>query len=294
MMVGQRLRANLWQIYDRPQPAVPWRDGGNLPWDDPDFSERILREHLDQTHGAASRPLVEIDRQIEVIWQWLRLHPGARVLDVTCGPGLYAVRLAQRGCTVHGIDISPASIRYAHALAEREGVADRCRFTQADVRDALPREAGADYDAALFLYGQLAVFPREEAAMLLKGCAQALRTGGQLLVELLDFERLDRRPHSSWWYTDRGGLWGDFPYLHLGERDWNEEQRASVERYFIINLETGEMHTYGIADQGYSISEVIAMCAEAGFTQTEVHPAWDGLELYDGTEWIAYVAKRGI
>lgn len=292
-MVGQRLRAHLWQIYDRPQPAVPWREGGNLPWDDPDFSERMLHEHLDQTHGAASRPLIEIERQIEVIWQWLHLSPGARVLDVTCGPGLYAVRLAQRGCLVHGIDISPASIRYARALAEQEGVADRCHFTQADVRDALPREAGAGYDAALFLYGQLAVFPREEAAMLLRECAQALRTGGRLLIELLDFERLDRRPHSSWWYTDRGGLWGDFPYLHLGERDWDEERRASIERYFIINLETGEMQIYGIADQGYPTSEVVAMCAEAGFARTEVHPAWDGLELYDGTEWIAYVAERG-
>lgn len=292
-MVGQRLRAHLWQIYDRPQPAVPWRDGGNLPWDDPDFSERMLHEHLDQTHGAASRPLIEIERQIEVIWQWLHLSPGARVLDVTCGPGLYAVRLAQRGCLVHGIDISPASIRYARALAEQEGVADRCHFTQADVRDALPREAGAGYDAALFLYGQLAVFPREEAAMLLRECAQALRTGGRLLIELLDFERLDRRPHSSWWYTDRGGLWGDFPYLHLGERDWDEERRASIERYFIINLETGEMQIYGIADQGYPTSEVVAMCAEAGFARTEVHPAWDGLELYDSTEWIAYVAERG-
>ncbi|MCD6289930.1 MAG: class I SAM-dependent methyltransferase, partial [Anaerolineae bacterium] len=213
-ITGRRMRDALWHIYDRPQPAVPWRDGGNLPWDDPAFSERMLQEHLDQSHGAASRQEIEIDRLIDVMWEWLALHPGARVLDVTCGPGLYAVRLAKRGCHVHGIDFSPASIRYARQLAERWGVADRCNFTQADVRDALPNEAGAGYDAAIFLYGQLAVFKREEAASLMHGCAQALRPGGRLLIELLDFERLDRRPHSSWWYTDRGGLWGDFPFLH--------------------------------------------------------------------------------
>ena len=28
----------LWHIYRRSQPAVPWRDGVNLPWDDPLFS----------------------------------------------------------------------------------------------------------------------------------------------------------------------------------------------------------------------------------------------------------------
>ncbi|HEY65043.1 MAG TPA: methyltransferase domain-containing protein [Caldilineae bacterium] len=292
MMVGQRLREALWRIYDRPQPGKPWRDGGNFPWDEPSFSERMLREHLDQSHGAASRPEVEIDRLVEVMWGWLNLWAGATVLDVTCGPGLYAVRLARRGCRVHGIDISPASIRYAQELAEREGVADRCRFTLADIREALPRESGVGYDAALFLYGQLAVFPRQEAASLLKACAQALRPGGRLLLELLNFEKLDRRPHSSWWYTDRGGLWGDFPYLHLGERDWDEELQASIERYFIINLETGELHTYALADQGYPVEEVIALCHEAGFARVDVHPAWDGTELYDADEWIAYVVER--
>jgi hypothetical protein len=25
----------LRRIYDRSQPPVPWRDGANLPWDDP-------------------------------------------------------------------------------------------------------------------------------------------------------------------------------------------------------------------------------------------------------------------
>jgi len=293
-VIGQRLRAALWQIYDRPQPAIPWRDAGNLPWSDPDFSERMLKEHLDQSHGAASRQQVEIDRQVDVMWRWLDLRPGARVLDVTCGPGLYAVRLAQRGCIVHGIDFSPASIRYARELAAREGVADRCQFTQADVREALPGEASAGYDAALFIYGQLAVFTREEAGALLGGCAQALRPGGRLLIELLNFERLDRRPHNSWWYTDRGGLWGNFPYLHLGERDWDDEQHTATERFFIINLETGEMHTYGLVDQGYSSVEVAEMCRAAGFAQVTVYPAWGGVELYDAAEWVAYVAERGV
>jgi len=30
-----RLADALRRIYDRPQPPVPWRDGANLPWDDP-------------------------------------------------------------------------------------------------------------------------------------------------------------------------------------------------------------------------------------------------------------------
>ena len=84
----------LRHLYDRPQPPVPWRHGGNLPWDDPAFSERMLQEHLDQSHGAASRRLPEIRGQVQVMWDWLGLDPGARLLDVTCGPGLYAAEFA--------------------------------------------------------------------------------------------------------------------------------------------------------------------------------------------------------
>ena len=69
---------------------MPWRHGGNLPWDDPAFSERMLKEHLDQSHGTASRRLPEIHGQVQVMSDWLGLTHGARLLDVTCGPGLYA------------------------------------------------------------------------------------------------------------------------------------------------------------------------------------------------------------
>ena len=100
----------LWRIYRRSQPAVPWRDGVNLPWDDPLFSERMLREHLDQSHGAASRQQPELLRQVDWLWEHLDLQPGCRILDITCGPGLYAVELARRGARITGIDFSPASI----------------------------------------------------------------------------------------------------------------------------------------------------------------------------------------
>ena len=83
-----------WRIYNRSQPARPWEDGDNLPWNDPEFSQRMLREHLDQSHGAASRQRPEILRLVDWLWQQLDLTPGARVLDITCGPGLYAVELA--------------------------------------------------------------------------------------------------------------------------------------------------------------------------------------------------------
>ncbi len=279
-----RLMAALRQIYDRPQPPVPWRDGGNLPWDDPAFSERMLKEHLDQSHGAASRRLPEIRGQVQVMLEWLRLGPGGRLLDVTCGPGLYAAEFARRGIAVTGIDFGPASLRYAAELCKDLP----CRFVRGDVREM--NFAGDGFDAAIYLYGQFTVLRPDESMDVLRRIRAALRPGGWLLLEILDDEKFDKKD-SAWWYTDRGGLWGDFSYLHLGERAWDPVQRAAVERFHILNLESGELQVYGLSDQAYTAAQVTRMLHEAGFDEVETHPAWDHLALKDAAEWVVYVAE---
>jgi len=279
----------LWKIYRRPNPPLPWAEGGNLPWDDPDFSERMLREHLDESHGAATRVTAERALQMAWLWDKLGLQSGVRVLDVTCGPGLYAVEFAKRGCHVTGIDFSPASIRYAKALAERAGVARQCAFIQQDVRQM---ELNAEsFDAALFIYGQLAVFKREEAQTLLVTIAQALKPGGKLCVELLNPDKVDKK-HSTWWFTDNKGLWGDQPFLHLGERYWDEAEEISIERFHTIHLETRQLEEVILCDQVYAVETMTGMMKKAGFGAVETYPHWDGLLLYDAGEWVVYVATK--
>ncbi|MCA9937592.1 MAG: class I SAM-dependent methyltransferase [Anaerolineales bacterium] len=282
----------LWRVYGRPERPPLWQNG-NLPWNDPDFSRRMLREHLDQSHGAASRQDEERARQIAWLWQKLGLETGSRVLDLTCGPGLYAVALARQGCQVLGIDFSPASIAYAHSLAASAGVTDRCRFCEQDVAAWSPEAAGetASFDAALFLYGQLAVFPRETARQLLQTAARALKPGGKLCVELLNPDRVDKAD-STWWFTDDQGLWGDAPFLHLGERFWDEAAQTSVERFQVLHLQTGQFDEITLCDQVYTSEEMTGMMRQAGFADVTVFPAWDGLPLYDAAEWLVYVARK--
>lgn len=280
----------LWRIYHRSRRPEPWERDGNLPWNDPDFSRRMLREHLDERHGAASRASAERERQLAWLWEKLALQPGARLLDLTCGPGLYAVPLAQRGLAVTGVDFGPASIAHARQLAAAAGVTATCQFVEADVRDYEPPPA--TFDATLFLYGQLAVFPRETAQQLLHKAAAALRPGGRLAVELLEQERVDKK-NSNWWYTDDGGLWGDAPFLSLGERFWYEEEKLSCERYYTLHVESGKLDEIVLCDQSYTAAEMAQMMRDAGFTDVDVYPAWDGLELYDAPEWNVYVARKG-
>lgn len=282
-------RDALWRVYNRPQTPIAWENGGNLPWDDPDFSIRMLREHLDQSHGAASRVNDERALQIEWLWQRLGLQTGHALLDITCGPGLYATEFARRGVQVTGVDFGPASINYAIELAASMGVSDRCQFILRDVRQAaFPEDA---FDAAVFLYGQLAVFAVDEAKELLAKTARALKPGGTLCVELLNQDRVDKKD-SKWWFTDDQGLWGNTPFLHLGERFWDSENALSIERFHILQLESGKLDLVTLCDQTYSTADMTDMMKEAGFSQIEVYRAWDGLSLYDADEWIVYVCRR--
>lgn len=289
-LLNQKLTESLWKIYRRVERPLPWdKNNGNLPWNDPEFSERMLREHLDQSHGAASRTDAERAAQLDWMWEKLGLQSGSRVYDMTCGPGLYAVALAERGCHVTGVDFGPASVRHARELAVQKGVSDNCQIIEKDIRDA--EYAGANFDAATFIYGQLAVFPQDEAQILLKNAADALKENGRLVIELLNQDRVDKKT-STWWYTDDSGLWGESPYLHLGERFWNAEEKRSTERFQILHLETGQFDEVILSDQTYATEEITSMLKSAGFGTVSVYNAWDGLPLYDAEEWVVYIAEK--
>lgn len=285
---NQALSQAIWKVYRRPERPKLWVNGGNLPWNAPAFSERMLREHLDENHGAASRVSAERQRQLDWLWDKLALQPGQHLFDVTCGPGLYAVPLAQRGYRVTGVDFSPAAIAYATNLANSEGVADRCHFIEQDVRSLAPDVA--TFDAAILLYGQLAVFPKDEARQLLRTIAQSLKPGGRLCIELLDQTRVDKT-HSTWWFTDDRGLWGEAPFLHLGERFWDAETETSLERFSTIHLDTGHLDEIVLCDQTYSVAGMSEMLQQAGFQMVKTYPAWGGLDLYDTEEWVVYLAQ---
>ena len=105
----------------------------------------------------------------------------------------------------------------------------------------------------------------------------------------MDDGRFDKRD-SNWWYTDRGGLWGDFPYLHLGERRW--DWAAGRSRAVLHHQPRHRRaQAYGLSDQAYPVEAMTAMLAEAGFARVTVHPAWDQLALKDSPEWVVYVAE---
>ena len=60
---------------------------------------------------------------------------GMKICDIGCGSGRFVTSLAKKGAQVTGIDFAPEMLKLGAQLADREGVADRCKFVLSDVLD---------------------------------------------------------------------------------------------------------------------------------------------------------------
>ena len=110
---------------------------------------------------------------------WLGVGPGARVLDVACGAGGPARRLAQRtGCEVLGIDIHEQGIARARELAAQEGVADRATFEPMDANRPLLLP-DASFDAVVCID---AINHLPDRSRTLAEWARVLKPGGHVLL----------------------------------------------------------------------------------------------------------------
>ena len=118
-------------------------------------------------------------RQREMLDEYLddlALTAGSRVLEVGCGTGAVARRIAERfdGAQVVGIDPSPVFVEHARRLAAAVG---RVSFVVGDGRELPFEDAGFD---AVVCHTSLCHIPGPERV--LEEAARVARPGGQLAV----------------------------------------------------------------------------------------------------------------
>ncbi len=260
----------LLELVNRPPAPKPWDEGDNIPWFDPAFSARMLKEHLSQAHDLASRRQALITQHVTWIHTTLLGASPARILDLGCGPGQYTSRFAQLGHICVGIDYSPASIAYARAQAEREKLA--CTYVQEDLRRA---EFDAGYGLAMLIFGEFNVFRPADAALILDKIRRALVPGGVLILEAHTFEAIQKIGQSERsWYSSLGGLFSPRPHLCLQEHVWEPSAQTSTTRYYVVDAETGGAFAYAHTFQAYTDTQYRALLAEHGFGELQVYRAF--------------------
>lgn len=260
-----------------------------IPWDEPAFSQRMLANHLSQDHDWASRRQEVIERQ--VAWIASQLMPGARILDLGCGPGFYAHRLAERGFHCTGVDFSPASVSWARQQAQNAGL--NIDYVQQDIRAYWPDKS---FDFIMMTFGELNVFSAADARSLVSRCALWLEPGGRLLTEVHTFDEVKRQGMAEAnWQRCPDGLFLDVPHLLLTEHGWDEEAQISSTQFWAIE-ENGQTTRFGSQMTAWRDDEYVNLLNNAGFNllpPPESHD-WPVSETFEGKLFALLAEKANI
>ncbi|HWY96128.1 MAG TPA: methyltransferase domain-containing protein [Steroidobacteraceae bacterium] len=119
------------------------------------------------------------------MWQWLdaTFSGGSRLIDLGCGTGLDAIRMAQLGHFVTATDWSPQMVSRTRDRAERENLTDRVQAIAVGAHELHRLDAGAGYDGAYSNLGPLNCVP--DLAEVSRECARLLRPGGALVFTVI-------------------------------------------------------------------------------------------------------------
>ena len=196
------------------RPAL-YEPGERAFWTDPHIAAMMLQLHLDPEQEAASRKLKQIHEEIDGLFRTGAVREGDRLLDLGCGPGLYAVELARRGVMVTGLDASENSLAAAKTRAEHAGVSLDLRC-----QDFFDIDEVETYDAIIQVYGEMNVFAPEARDQLLQLLRRALKPGGRLTFDVTTRPARSRFGQTNNWSFQETGFGAAGPHLVLAD-GWN-------------------------------------------------------------------------
>jgi len=246
-----------------------WDGAYKIPWDDPDFSRRMLREHLSQDHDMASRRTEWIDKQVAGIHEHLLGGKPSSILDLGCGPGFYSYRLAVRGHRCHGIDFGPASIEYAR---EHNPAPSQCTFALGDIRHT---PFGGPYDLAMILFGEFNVFAPAEALVILQKVRASLHPEGHLILEVQTYETVERAGRVAQSEQQcESGLFSDQPYHCRTESCWLPDEEVAVQTFFVTEIASGQTRAYRSTTRAWSDNDLTDLLSEAGVSRAAPCDQW--------------------
>jgi SAM-dependent methyltransferase len=278
-----KLISQLIELQHKPAPFTP---GEPLFWDDPHISKQMLETHLNPELEAASRRPETIDRSVQWLMKALRLETGAALLDLGCGPGLYASRFARAGFRVTGVDYSRRSIEYATTYANDNGLNIHYRY-----QNYLELTDENQYDAAFLIYGDFCPLSPEQRSTLLKNIHRALKPDGKFVLDVTTRECRKKYGNQNRWYAAETGFWKPGPHLVLEEGFDYPEQSIWLDQYTVLESD-GKLSVYRNWFQDYTPETITAELEQNGFDVDSLYGDLTGKPYAPDSEWIGIVASR--
>lgn len=189
-------------------------------------NQHILRNRLWDARAQKKKESRPIDRLFERFFAKYRNALGTQVLDIGCGTGVYAVRLAQEGFSVTGIDPSEEMRRVALETAATNGLDLRILAGESTSLPLADNSIDVVVSVGAIHHNRWSGIEQSFAEI-----SRVLRPGGYIFFQgrSVDDTVVERAPVQDYGYTardvrgDREGLlvhyFTEQELLELGERN---------------------------------------------------------------------------
>lgn len=217
------------------------------------------------------------DADTELIWRLLDVEPGMAVLDLACGHGRIANRLAERGCRVTGLDATPLFLDRARRDAAARGL--DVEYVHGDMRK-LPWYDR--FDRVISWFTSYGYFDDEGNREVLRQAAGALKPGGQLLLDLNNRDWIIRN-----FLPDRVTAQGDDMMVDRTVLD-PLTGTAQTER---IIIRDGRIRRTSFVVRLFTFTELRDWLLDAGFSEVRAYGE-EATPLSTGSRRMTVIARR--
>ncbi|WP_346863576.1 methyltransferase domain-containing protein [uncultured Draconibacterium sp.] len=248
-------------ILSKSQKPAIYEKGTAVMWTDEYISEQLLAIHLNAEIDLASRKTNTIKQTVE--WM-LKQSPGKEltILDLGCGPGLYAELLAEKGHKVTGVDFSKSSIEYARKQAREKKLG--INYINSNYLDLKLDEN--TFDLVILVYTDFGVLLPEEQKKLLQFIYRVLKPGGIFIFDVLNDVNLEQKITPKNWEIAANGFWKPEPYLALSESFLYEKEKVILYQHLVLD-EKERLDVYRFWTHFFSHADLAKLLTESGFEE---------------------------
>lgn len=264
-----------------------YEKGSSVMWTDPYISRQLLELHVNPDHDIASRGKTKI----EDITNWILTQTNKtklEILDLGCGPGLYAELMAQKGHSVTGVDFSDNSIQYASKRAKEKQL--NIEYLNQNYLDL---EFVGRFDLVILIYLDFCVLLPGERDKILINIHRALKKGGLFICDVVNEKNIGKKTISQSWEIQESGFWRDTPYIALTNGYHYPEAKVLANHHIIIG-ENNTVDTYIFWSHYYDTKDLIEIFEANGFCDIEhydnVLP--DSNNCWNGENVTFYVSRK--
>lgn len=257
----------------------------NKFWDDEHISKGLLEAHLNPNWDAATRKPEFLDKSVN----WIsKIAPSSQykfLLDLGCGPGLYAERFSSTGYSVTGVDFSKRSIAYAkeQTLLNKSNI-------EYHYQNYLTIDYIEQFDVITLIYCDYAALSITDRLILLRKVYQALRPKGKFIFDVFT-PSMRKNESRSWQYYENGGFFSEKPHICLESvYQYDDEDNTELRQSIVLTEET--VNCYNIWDHFFTKEALISEILPAGFNAFEFYGDIAGKKFSDTGETICGVFTK--